>query len=47
MTGNDQSYCGLNYSHYACVTFGVVAMAGFPPFDRGTEILDASAGTPL
>ena len=41
----DQSHRGLNYSHYVRAASGVVAIAGFPPLDRGTEILPASAGT--
>jgi hypothetical protein len=44
---NDQSYCDLNFSHYVHAAAGVVAMAGVPRLDRGTEILHASAGTPL
>jgi hypothetical protein len=47
MTDNDQFNCDLNFSHYAHPASGVVAMAGVPRLDRSTEILHASAGTPL
>ena len=42
---NDQSNCDLNFGHYVRPASGVVAMAGVPWVDRGTEIFHASAGT--
>src|ERR1700739_1320427 len=46
-TDNDQTNCDRNLSHYVRPASGMVAMAGVPRLDRGTEIFHAPAGTPL